>query len=145
MHPHLSHGKYLKKKGAVELSWIRPLYCPQLIAILRLVNGSELDLLKKAVEDRYFRIRKYFTRIRIHQLFNPRSDILKNSSYTRNTMGKLMKTTLLSLNWTNHSSLTKMFNLRVCHTQRRTLDLVLHKNNASQVDGALQEMVCSKH
>ena len=137
MHPHLSHGKCPKNMGVVELYWIQPLYCLQLIAILRLVNGSELDLLKKAVEDRYFRITKDFTRIRTHLLFNPRSDILKNSSDTPNTTGKLMKMTLLSLNWTNHSSLTKMFNLHVCHPQRHTLDWILQKNNVSQVDGDL--------
>ena len=122
MHPHPSHGKCPKNMGAVELYWIQPLYCLQLIAHFMLMNGLELDLLKKAAEDRYFRIRKDFTRITTYLIFNSRSDILKNSSFTPNTTGKLMKTTLLSLNWTNHSSLTKMFNLHVCHPQTHTLD-----------------------
>ena len=76
MHPHPSHGKCIKEMGAVELSWIQPLYCLLDIAIITLVNLSELDLLIDTVEDRYFRIRKDCTRIRSHLLFNPRSDIL---------------------------------------------------------------------
>ena len=63
MHPHLSHGKCLKKEGAVELSWIQPLYCLQHIVHLALVNPSELGLLNERVEDRYFRIKKDFARI----------------------------------------------------------------------------------
>ena len=58
MHPHPSHGKCIKEMGAVELSWIQPLYCLLDIAIITLVNPSELDLLIDTVEDRYFRIRK---------------------------------------------------------------------------------------
>ena len=91
MHLDLSHGKWPvewngKEAGAVELSWIQPLYCLQHTAHFPLANPSELDLSKDSVEDRYLRIRKDCTRIRSHLLFNPRSDILQNSSDTPNSM-----------------------------------------------------------
>ena len=65
MHLDLSHGKWLvewngKEAGVVELSWIQPLYCLLDIAIITLVNPSELDLLIDTVEDRYFRRRQSY-------------------------------------------------------------------------------------
>ena len=124
MHRHPSHGKCIKELGAVELSWIQPLYCLQHIAHISLMNGSELDLLKDTVEDRYFRIRKDFTGIRTQILYNPRSKRLHKSlkimTYLTTVLLKIM--TMLSLNWTVHSTLTMMFNLHVCHPQTHTLD-----------------------
>ena len=60
MHLDLSHGKWLvewngKGAGAVELSWIQPLYCLQHTAHFPLANPSELDLSKDSVEDRYYK------------------------------------------------------------------------------------------
>ena len=131
---------------AVELSWIQPLYYLQHIAHITLMNGSELDLLKQAVEDRYFRIRKDFTGIRTQILFNPRSERLHKSlkimTYLTTVLLKIM--TMLSLNWTFHSFLTMMFNLHVCHPQTNTLDWLPQKSNASQADGELWNLeVCS--
>ena len=133
---------------AVEQSWIQPLYCLQHIAHISLTNGSELDLLKVTVEDRYFRIRirKDFTGIRTQILFNPRSERLLKSlkimTYLTTVLLEIM--TMLSLNWTFHSILTMMFNLHVCHPQTNTLDWLPQKSNASQADGELCNLeVCS--
>jgi hypothetical protein len=78
MHGILSHGKFTAKELDVgELSWILGLYCLQHIAPFTLMDPSELDLLKKTLEDRYFRSRNNVTRMRSQLNFNPRSDILQ--------------------------------------------------------------------
>ena len=89
----------------MQQSWIQPLYCLHAIAYHRLANPSELDPLKKEVEDRYFRSRKDFTRIRSQILFNLRSDLLHKSLITPiyPSTVKLLKMTLLLSNWTVHS------------------------------------------
>ena len=124
MHPHPSHGKCIKELGAVELSWIQPLYCLQHIAHITLVNPSELDLLPDTVEDRFVRIRQDFTGIKTQILFNLRSKRLHKSLKIMTYLStvKLLITTLSSLNWTVHSTLTMMFELHVCHPQMNTLD-----------------------
>ena len=120
MHPHPSHGKCIKELGAVELSWIQPLYCLPHIAIITLVNPSELDLLPDTVEDRFVRIRKDFTGIRTQILFNPRKEKLHKSSKIMNSLTIIWIMTMLSLNWTVHSTLTMMSKLHVCHLQTHT-------------------------
>ena len=124
MHPHPSHGKCIKELGAVELSWIQPLYCLQHIAIITLVNPSELDLLPDTVEDRFVRIRQDFTGIKTQILFNLRSKRLHKSLkiMTYLTTLKLEIMTSLFSNWTNHSTSTIKYNLHVCHPQMHTLD-----------------------
>ena len=67
---------------AVELSWIQQLYCLQHIAHISLTNGLELDLLKDTVEDRYFRIKKDFMKIRKTQV--PFSQVRKIAQIIEN-------------------------------------------------------------
>ena len=125
MHLDLSHGKWPvdwngKEAGVVELSWIQPLYCLQHTAHFPLVNPSELDLLPDTVEDRFVRIRKDFTGIRTQILFNPRKEKLHKSSKIMNSLTIIWIMTMLSLNWTVHSTLTMMSKLHVCHLQTHT-------------------------
>ena len=120
MHPHQSHGKCTYGMDAVELSWIQPLYCLPHIAIITLVNPSELDLLPDTVEDRFVRIRKDFTGIRTQILFNPRKEKLHKSSKIMNSLTIFRIMTMLSLNWTVHSTLMMMSELHVCHLQTHT-------------------------
>ena len=62
------------------------------------------------------------TGIRIQILFNPRSERLHKSSKIMTYLTTVMIMTMLSLNWTVHSTLTMMFELHVCHPQTHTLD-----------------------
>ena len=143
MHPHPSHGKCIKELGAVELSWIQTLYCLLHIVHFPLVKQSELDLLIDTVEDRFVRIRKDFTGIRTQILFNPRKDKLHKSSKIMNSLTIFRIMTMLSLNWTVHSTLMMMSELHVCHLQTHTY-WIPQKSNASQADGEFCNLeVCS--
>ena len=81
-----------------------------------------------------------------YNFFNPRSKRLHKSSKILTYLTTVMIMTMLSSNWTVHSSWTMMFKLHVCHPQTHPLDWLTQKNNASQAVGEFWNgEVCSKH